>query len=66
MRSMSNKKLTITDLSVEEVNFIITALQELPAKYANGITNKIREQCLKQVAESAAKASTDQEAPNAE
>lgn len=44
-------KITIKDLSVEEVNLILNAIQELPAKIANPLTEKIRTMALQQVAE---------------
>lgn len=44
-------KITIKDLSVDEVNLILNAIQELPAKLANPLTEKIRTQALQQVAE---------------
>ena len=44
-------KITIKDLSVDEVNLILNAIQELPAKIANPMTEKIRNQALQQVAE---------------
>lgn len=63
-------KITIKDLSVDEVNFILGAIQELPAKIANPMTEKIRTQALQQVAqhEQQQKAAQEkvQEAPNAE
>lgn len=63
-------KITIKDLSVDEVNLILNAIQELPAKIANPMTEKIRTQALQQVAEyeRLQKAAQEkvQEAPNAE
>lgn len=44
-------KITLKDLSVEEVNYILACLQELPAKVANPLTEKIRTMALQQVAE---------------
>lgn len=63
-------KITIKDLSVDEVNLILNAIQELPAKIANPMTEKIRTQALQQVAEyeRQQKAAQEkvQEAPQAE
>ena len=36
-------------LTVEEINTILQALQELPAKICNPLTNKILEQCNPQL-----------------
>lgn len=41
----------IFKLTVNEANNILTALQELPAKVANPITEKMREQAMKQLQE---------------
>jgi hypothetical protein len=41
---MNDIKFTLNDLSVDEVNCILAGLQELPAKIANPLSQKIREQ----------------------
>ena len=41
---MNDIKLTLNDLSVEEVNAILVALQELPAKFCNPLSQKIKAQ----------------------
>ena len=43
-----NPEITLT-LTLNEVNAILTAIQELPAKVANPITEKIRTQGIAQV-----------------
>lgn len=41
--------ITLTNLSIKEVNFILAALQELPAKLANPLSQKIREEAEAQI-----------------
>lgn len=41
---MNDIKLTLSNFSIDEVNSILAALQELPAKIANPLTQKIKEQ----------------------
>ncbi len=43
-----NPELTLV-ISLDEVNAILTALQEIPAKVANPLTQKITEQAKKQL-----------------
>lgn len=40
-------------LSLNEVNAILAALQELPAKFANPLTEKIRKQAAEQLPQDA-------------
>lgn len=42
-------KFTLNDLSVDEVNCVLAGLQELPAKIANPLSQKIREQAEAQL-----------------
>lgn len=53
---ISNLKLTFTDISLEEANIILAALQELPAKICNPLTAKLQEQARKQLPEEPPKA----------
>jgi hypothetical protein len=46
---MNDIKFTLNDLSVDEVNCILAGLQELPAKIANPLSQKIREQAEAQL-----------------
>jgi hypothetical protein len=52
---MSEIKEYNWNLSVEEINYIISGLQELPAKVANPIIQKIHIQANEQFAREAAK-----------
>lgn len=45
-----NPNLSLT-LTLEEINVAMTALQELPAKICNPLSNKIREQAVAQIEE---------------
>lgn len=49
---------TFSDITVDEANQILAGLQELPAKIANPLTQKLQQQAAQQlpVAEGAAKA----------
>ncbi len=42
-------KITLTDLSVDEVNFILAGLQELPGKICNPMSMKIKGQAESQL-----------------
>ena len=44
LSNMHNIKFTINDLTVDELNFILAALQELPGRVCNPLSQKIREQ----------------------
>ena len=46
---MNNITFTLTDFSIDEVNAILAALQELPAKVCNPVTQKIRQQAEAQL-----------------
>lgn len=46
---MNDIKFTLTDLSVEDVNFILAALQELPRKVCNPLSQKIKGQAEAQI-----------------
>ena len=46
---MNDIKFTINDLSVDEINCILAALQELPAKIANPLSQKVKEQAEAQL-----------------
>jgi len=46
---MNDIKFTLNDLSVDEVNAILASLQELPAKIANPLSQKVREQAEAQL-----------------
>ena len=42
-------KFSFSDLTLDEVNSILTALLELPAKVCNPLSNKLREQAESQL-----------------
>lgn len=46
---MNEIKFTLNDLSVEEINTILAALQEVPAKFSNPLSMKIRQQAEAQI-----------------
>jgi hypothetical protein len=46
---MNDIKFNLTDLTIDEVNAILAALQELPARVCNPITQKIRQQAEAQL-----------------
>jgi len=46
---MNDIKFTISELSVDEVNCILAGLQELPAKIANPLSQKIHDQAQQQM-----------------
>jgi hypothetical protein len=46
---MNDIKFTLNDLSVDEINFILAGIQELPAKIANPLSQKLREQAQSQL-----------------
>lgn len=43
-------RLTLTDLSVDEVNAILAGLQEIPAKICNPLSTKIKMQAESAIA----------------
>lgn len=53
---------TFTDLSLDETNVILAALQELPAKLCNPITDKLKTQAQPQI-ETWQKAQAEQSQP---
>ena len=46
---MNDIKFNLTDLSVDEINAILAALQELPGKICNPLSQKIKEQAEAQL-----------------
>lgn len=48
---MNEIKLTLTNLSVQEVNAILAGLQELPAKVCNPLTQRIQQEAQQQLQE---------------
>jgi hypothetical protein len=46
---MNNIKLTLSDLSIDDVNILLAALQEVPAKLCNPLSEKIRNQAEEQL-----------------
>ena len=46
---MTTPIFTFTDISMDEANLILAALQELPAKVANPLTQKIQKQAQSQL-----------------
>ena len=46
---MNDIKFTLNELSIDEVNAILAGLQELPAKIANPLTQKVRQQAEAQL-----------------
>jgi hypothetical protein len=46
--SLQDKKLYELNLSIEEVNAVLGALGELPAKVSMGLIQNIQSQCVRQ------------------
>lgn len=46
---MNDIRITLSDLTVEEVNVILAALQEIPAKLCNPLSDKVRKQAEDQL-----------------
>jgi hypothetical protein len=46
---MTTTIFTFTDISMDEANLILAALQELPAKVANPLTQKLQQQAQSQL-----------------
>jgi len=46
---MTTPTFTFTDISMDEANLILAALQELPAKVANPLTQKLQQQAQSQL-----------------
>jgi len=53
---LSNMRYTISDLSLDDVNNLLIALQEVPAKICNPLSEKVRSQVTAQISEEQAKA----------
>lgn len=51
---MTTQTFTFTDLSLEEANMLLAGLQELPAKLANPLTQKLQAQAQSQLKQEAA------------
>jgi hypothetical protein len=47
--NMNDIKITLSDLSIDEVNAILAGLQELPGKICNPMSQKIRQQAEAQL-----------------
>ena len=47
--TQEEKKILIIELTLDEVNTVISGLQELPAKVCNPLTNKIVKQAQDQL-----------------
>ena len=50
---MNETTINLTDLSIQEVNYILAGLQEIPAKISNPLSQKLREQAESQVSKQA-------------
>lgn len=48
-KHMNDIRITLSDLTVEEVNVILAALQEIPAKLCNPLSDKVRKQAEDQL-----------------
>lgn len=60
---MTNQNPTFTiEINLEETNMVLAALQELPAKFSNPLSEKIKLQAQAQIAEM----QTAEQAPAAE
>jgi len=46
---MNDIRITLSDLTIEEVNVILAALQEIPAKLCNPLSDKLRKQAEDQL-----------------
>lgn len=46
---MNDIKFTLSDLSIDDINIVLAALQEVPAKLSNPLSQKIREQAEAQL-----------------
>ena len=53
-----NKELNLS-LSVDEINAILATIQELPAKIANPLTEKIKTQAVRQLDQPVAEKTAD-------
>lgn len=57
-RRMPNQMNLNFELTVDEANAILAALQELPAKICNPLSEKLKQQAAPQIAAAAAKPDT--------
>ena len=48
-KHMNDIRITLSDLTIEEVNVILAALQEIPAKLCNPLSDKLRKQAEDQL-----------------
>lgn len=48
---MNDIKLTLTNLTVQDINAILAGLQELPAKVCNPLTQRIQHEAKQQLEE---------------
>lgn len=46
---MNDIRITLSDLTVDEVNILLAALQEIPAKLCNPLSEKLRKQAEEQL-----------------
>jgi len=58
---MNETTINLTNLSIQEINYVLAGLQELPAKLANPLSQKIREQAESQLPATQPTASADTE-----
>ena len=56
LAQLNNMKYNISDLSLDDVNNLLIALQEVPAKICNPLSEKVRSQVTAQISEEQAKA----------
>jgi len=62
---MENENITLT-LTVNEVNTVLGALQELPYRVSNQLIQKVQAQGQTQLAQAQAQAESEEKAPEAE
>jgi len=46
---MNETGINLTNLSIQEINYILAVIQELPAKIANPLSEKIRQEAESQL-----------------
>ena len=49
LAQLNNMKYTLSDLTLDEVNNLLIALQEVPAKICNPLSEKVRVQVTAQI-----------------
>lgn len=49
MNDIKDIRITLSDLTVDEVNILLAALQEIPAKLCNPLSEKLRKQAEEQL-----------------